>query len=583
MPRTAASPEPPRPAVVAVVEDDPLICQGLTELLDGQGWTVAAFGTGEDLLAALHPGAFSCLLLDARLPGISGLDLLARIQAEGHRLPTLMITGTSDIRTAVAAMKAGALDFLQKPVTGPELIAAVTRALAPAPAVVAPPGGAAGRDLAASRLDALTPRQTEIMHMILDGQANKNIAADLGLSQRTVENHRARIMRRTGSGSLPELARLVLTASWAGTSGPAPVDVPPQSAAAAATALGPLDDDQFRRFFDAVPMAILISAMGAPERIVYANPAFETLSGQGLAEIEGRPWSSLGGTDATAPERALGHAIVNAGDGPSDWLGTFALPRGEGDEVTADVYVSLILDDADQPAFRLAALVAAVDTKAAERTELEDTIRNKDRMILEIQHRVKNNLQMITSLIRIEARNHYQQTDRRPLDRLEGRINAIQILYRLLSELSATDEIDLGVYLSEIASAVLHAHAVEGIRLELKVDAYPVSVNVALPTGLVANELLTNALQHAFAGSEGGTITLHSLADVNGCRVVIADDGLGLPEGVVWPRRGSLGELIVRSLRQNARAEFSVDSTPGQGTRVTIGFSRAASSPEATG
>jgi FixJ family two-component response regulator/two-component sensor histidine kinase len=579
---TSAPPVTRKPIVVAVVEDDPLICQGLIDLLDGQGWSVESFATGEALLAAFHPGAFSCLLLDARLPGISGLDVLARLRAEGHRLPTLMITGASDIRTAVASMKAGALDFLVKPVTGPELIAAVTDALTH---VADGSLAAAGRAAAAGRLEGLTPRQREVMHRILDGQANKNIAADLGLSQRTVENHRARIMRRTGSASLPELARLVLTASWTGESGPTPEDgPPPQDLAAAATAaLGPLDDDQFRRFFDAVPMAILISAMGAPERIVYANPAFEALSGQSLAEIEGQPWTRLSGTDAAAPERALGPAIVAAGDGPSDWLGTFALPGGQGDGVTADVYVSLIRDEADEPAFRLAALVAATDDQAAERTELEETIRAKDMMILEIQHRVKNNLQMITALIRIEARNHYKQTDPKPLDRLEGRINAIQILYRLLSELSATDEIDLGVYLSEIASAVMHAHAVEGIRLELKVDAYPVSVNVALPTGLAANELLTNALKHAFAGPDGGTIILHSLADARGCKVVIADDGQGLPDGVDWPRRGSMGELIVRSLRQNARAEVNVDSIPGQGTRVTIAFTRAASIPETTG
>ena len=197
-------------------------------------------------------------------------------------------------------------------------------------------------------------------------------------------------------------------------------------------------------------------------------------------------------------------------------------------------------------------------------------------MLFEIQHRVKNNLQMITSLIRIEARNYYNRDDRITLDRLEGRINSIQIIYRLLSDFSQADEIDLGIYLSEIASSVMHAHAVEGIRLDLKVDSYPVSVNVALPSGLVANELLTNALKHAFVGREGGTITLHSLTDATGCRVTIADDGVGLPEGVEWPRPGKLGEMIVRSLRQNAKADLEVASTPGKGTRVTIAFNRDA-------
>lgn len=156
------------------------------------------------------------------------------------------------------------------------------------------------------------------------------------------------------------------------------------------------------------------------------------------------------------------------------------------------------------------------------------------------------------------------------------RIQSIQLLYATMSEHEQTDEIDLGVYLSKIASSVLSSFAVEGIRLELKVDAYPVSVNVAMPTGMVVNEPLTNALKHAFVGREGGTITLHSLSDGNGCRIVIADDGIGLPGGVAWPKPGKLSALIVSSLRQNAKADLKVESKPGQGVRVTIVFTRSA-------
>jgi two-component sensor histidine kinase len=114
----------------------------------------------------------------------------------------------------------------------------------------------------------------------------------------------------------------------------------------------------------------------------------------------------------------------------------------------------------------------------------------------------------------------------------------------------------------------------------MKVDSYPVSVNVAMPTGLVVNELLTNALKHAFTGRERGTITLHSTADSKGCQVIIADDGVGLPPGVEWPKQGKLGTLVVKSLRDNAKAAMTVESTPGKGMRVTIGFTRTAAAPE---
>ncbi|MCE3291016.1 MAG: histidine kinase [Caulobacter sp.] len=148
------------------------------------------------------------------------------------------------------------------------------------------------------------------------------------------------------------------------------------------------------------------------------------------------------------------------------------------------------------------------------------------------------------------------------------------LLYRLLAGEDAKETVDLGSYLSGIASSVMQAHAVEGIHLNLQVDAWPVSVNVAMPAGLVVNELLTNALKHAFEGRDGGTITLKCLVDEGGCRVVVADDGVGLAEGVVWPRPGKLSNLIVQSLRQNAKARVEVETAPGQGMRVTAWFTR---------
>jgi two-component sensor histidine kinase len=189
---------------------------------------------------------------------------------------------------------------------------------------------------------------------------------------------------------------------------------------------------------------------------------------------------------------------------------------------------------------------------------------------------VKNNLQMITALIRLETRQMPRGTPSDALDRLAGRIESLALLYQSLAHDGDTQQIDLGVYLTQIATAVLQAHAVEGIRLNLKVDAFPVSVNVAMPAGLVVNELLTNSLKHAFTGRDGGTITLHSVTDDNGCRVTVADDGNGLPRGVHWPMPGKLSSLIAQSLRENAKAQIHFESDPGLGMRVTIVFSRAA-------
>ena len=218
--------------------------------------------------------------------------------------------------------------------------------------------------------------------------------------------------------------------------------------------------------------------------------------------------------------------------------------------ITVDAWSSTIEDDRGQPVYRLVALaeVGNRDPKPDAAPDLGES----DTHLRELQHRVKNNLQMITALIRLEARNLPPGWTAEPFDRLSGRIESMALLYRALSDEDQNDSIDLGVYISQIASAVMTAHAVEGIHLNLQVDTWPVSLNVAMPTGLVVNELMTNALKHAFAGRDGGTITVKSLVDDTGCRITVSDDGVGLPEGADWPQKGKLSAMIVHSLRQNA-------------------------------
>jgi PAS domain S-box-containing protein len=342
---------------------------------------------------------------------------------------------------------------------------------------------------------------------------------------------------------------------------------------------GALESEPFRRFLDQVPVALVVAAITGEESIVYANPAFEKLSGQSLDEIIGQPWGVLRGRGSgDQAQRLLGGAIAES----SEHVGAFTIERPDADPANVEAYSNIIEDDDGNQVFRLAALVLVRTCAEDAYADLERQLRDKDTALQEIQHRVRNNLQMITALIRLEARTVRVGVAREHFDEIAGRIEALQLLYNSLSEDHLGQEVDLGVYLSQIASAVMKAHAVEGIRLDLKVDAYPVSVNVAMPTGLVVNELLTNALKHAFQGRDAGTISLRSLADSEGCRVEIFDDGNGLPEGFEWPRPGKLSALIVQSLRENAKAQLSVESGPGRGLRVTIVFKRSAAAPEPT-
>jgi len=203
----------PAPPIIFVVDDDSHVREGLRNVLEEDGWTVEDYATCEGFLDAYRSGREACLLVDAYLPGMNGLELLQRLRDAGQRLPAIMITGNSDVPMAVQAMKAGASDFIEKPISRGELLASVQRALEQARDTSKL---SAWREAATKQIAGLTSRQRQIMEMVLAGHPSKNIAADLGISQRTVENHRASIMKKTGSTSLPALARLALAASWNG-------------------------------------------------------------------------------------------------------------------------------------------------------------------------------------------------------------------------------------------------------------------------------------------------------------------------------------------------------------------------------
>jgi two-component sensor histidine kinase len=338
--------------------------------------------------------------------------------------------------------------------------------------------------------------------------------------------------------------------------------------------VGALENRQFRRFLDRIPLAIAISELRDGERIVYANPMFHELTGQHPSEVLAQPLTALHGRgegDNTGIELAL---AVSQG---SERIGSFRVENAGQEPALVDAYSYLIENDAGELAFRLIALMNIREYANAWREQLERQIHDKDMLLSELQHRVKNNLQIITALIRLEARNVPSGTASAPFDRLAGRVESLALLYTLLSTNGHGQQVDLGAYLSQIASAVLGSHAVDGIRLDIKIDPYPVSVNVAMPTGLVVNELLTNALKYAFPGRDNGTVTLHCLLADNAYRVVVADNGVGLPDGTEWPKPGGLGVLILDTLRENAKAAVEVQSIPGRGTRVTISFVRPTS------
>lgn len=196
-------------STVHVIDDDPIIRQTTRHLLEKAGLLVMLYGSAEDFLAAPRPTGSTCLLVDQGLPGISGLEMISILRAENLKFGIVFLTGQGDAAKAVAAMKAGASDFLEKPARPEQILTSVQAALH---AVSADAQKAQLRKTALQRLSDLTEREREVLERVLDGQPNKIIAAELGLNQRTVEHHRAAVMKKTGAPSLPDLVRLAIAA-----------------------------------------------------------------------------------------------------------------------------------------------------------------------------------------------------------------------------------------------------------------------------------------------------------------------------------------------------------------------------------
>jgi two-component system, chemotaxis family, CheB/CheR fusion protein len=198
-----------RASTVFVVDDNRAVREAMRDLLRENGYAVQVFADAAAFFAAYRPGQKGCVLVDALMPGMSGVELIERLKAHGHELPAIVITGNGAVPMAVQAMKAGAVDFIEKPVGHEDLLASVRRAL---DQMRDSAKASAWRETAATRVASLTARQRQILDLVLAGHPSKNIAADLGISQRTVDNHRAAIMRKTGSKSLPALIRTALAA-----------------------------------------------------------------------------------------------------------------------------------------------------------------------------------------------------------------------------------------------------------------------------------------------------------------------------------------------------------------------------------
>lgn len=198
-----------REKTVLVVDDEPEMRSALVRLFRSEGLETEAYATAREFLDVWRRGDGACLVLDLMMPQMSGLQLLEQLRARGSQLPVLFLTGAADVRIAVEAMRAGAIDFLEKPFENAVLVQRVRQAMHLGDQRRA---GALQKHAIEQRIVTLSPREREVMDLVVDGMSTRQIAAHLNLSGRTVEVHRARIMEKMEANTLADLVRSALTA-----------------------------------------------------------------------------------------------------------------------------------------------------------------------------------------------------------------------------------------------------------------------------------------------------------------------------------------------------------------------------------
>ena len=313
-----------------------------------------------------------------------------------------------------------------------------------------------------------------------------------------------------------------------------------------------LSELEARAVFDASRLAMVLTDPTLEDNpIVYVNRAFETLTGYTASMAVGRNCRFLqcAETDPAAVAR------IRA-----------AVDRGE------ELVVSLLNARADGETFLNALMIAPVrDPSTGEighfvglqteiaRDETADRLRAFEDLVAEIQHRVKNHLSMILALVRLDAE---EAGDPSRLSDLARRIESLQLLYEEMTAAQGTtneDRIQLGSYLGRVANAIAHLDTRPGVRMNVQVDPLEVDTEIGVRIGLVVSEVLTNAMQHAFADRRSGLVELRvTRTEGGGMRAIVADDGVGLPEGVDWPGDAGLGGRIVTGLCDGLDATLNV-------------------------
>lgn len=493
---------------VLTMEDDIVVRETLAAYLEDSGYDVIQAATGEEGMERFRQGGIDVVLLDWRLPGLSGGDVLLSISETWPTIPVIVVSGTDRVPEVVDALQLGAWDFIMKPMPSIEVLEQSIE-----------------RCLERARL----LREEGLRREYLEEQVQR----------RTEELEQANTMLRRQMAERMEFERALAES-----------------------------EERFRQLVENVREVFFVRDMqnGAFQ---YISPAYADVWGRSCASVYARPESFLSTVHAADQPAALEayELLVQAGK-PFDE--EFRVVRPDNSIRWVHCRAFPVEDQLGIP-YRIVGIADDVTHRKRADEKLRSSLREKEILLKEVHHRVKNNLQLVSSLLNLQAGYIRTPEDKELFLESQNRIQSMTLVHEELYRSDDLACVDFCEYLPKLTHKLIAAFAV-GKLINLTTDIQPVffPVDTAIPCGLIINELFSNALKHAFPGREEGNVHLSVQRYERIVRITVQDDGIGFPLDYDPATARSLGMQLVHSLVDQLGA--FLDITVEQGTTFTISF-----------
>ncbi|MCG8529632.1 MAG: response regulator [Desulfovibrionales bacterium] len=484
------------------MEDDPVVRNVITAYLEDEGFSVVQAESGARGLELVKHGGIDAVLLDWRLPDMSGGDVLSELDRLYPTLPVIVVSGTDELSVVIDALQRGAWDYLQKPICNMQVLT--------------------------ETIERNLKRATLLREEALEGEHLKEL-----VRSRTEELERANALLRREAKERQEYAQALKDS-----------------------------ERRFRQLVESVREVFFVQDK-ATGLFSYMSPVAEDVFGIPADELVVNPRCVLPLLHPDDRDDAR-EAYREVQTSRSARYHQFRFLIGEQQELKWVAFRSFPVRDTNGEVFRHVGVAEDITERKLSHERLRASLREKDILFKEVHHRVKNNLQLVSSLLSLQAKRISSHEDRERFLDSQRRIQSMTLVHE---ELYRTDDlscIDFSNYVSQLAKRIQQAFAGH-IPVELVVDLEPIylSVDTAVPCGLILNELISNVYKHAFIGKEQGRLLLFARLESGSILLRVVDDGIGFPLEYNIAESDSLGMQVVHALVEQLDATLTITSDKG--------------------